>query len=138
MKNIPGMACILLALLSACQSRDRSAKLVLYNRSHREINYYLSCDSAYEEIKFGDDTRLPAGDSIRPYLLFGPEGKGPDKNSWVNAINLADDSCLHIFFSYIDFQGDPNPRDSLFYLVIQRRDYTVDSLNKLHWKIEYR
>jgi hypothetical protein len=103
-----------------------------------EVNFYVSCDSAYDKIKFGDDTRLAPGDSVRPYLLYGPEGKGPNKNSWINAINLADDSCLHIFFSHIDFRGDPNPRDSLFYLIIQRRDYSVDSLQRLHWKIEYR
>ncbi|WP_133993666.1 hypothetical protein [Dinghuibacter silviterrae] len=127
-----------MAFLLSCQSRDRSAKLVLYNRSNRTIHFYVSCDSAYTDFKYQDDSKLQPHDSIRPYLLFGPEGKGPDKNTWVNAINLADDSCLHVFFAYIDFQDDPNLRDSLFYLIVVRHDYSVDSLNKMHWKIEYR
>lgn len=129
---------VLPLFLLGCQSRDRSVSLTLYNESHREVHYYVSCDSAYDKIKYGDDTRLPAGDSIRPYLLYGPEGKGPDKNTWVNAINLADDSCLHIFFTYIDLKDDPNLRDSLFLLIIRRMDLSVDSLQKLHWKVVYR
>lgn len=127
-----------LIFLAACQSRDRSASLTLYNESGREIHYYLSCDSSYENLKFGDDCILKPGDTVRPYLLYGPEGKGASKNSWVNAINLADDSCLHVFFCYLDLKDDPNLRDSLFFLIVHRESFTVDSLEKLHWKITYR
>jgi hypothetical protein len=101
------------------------------------VHYYVTCDSAFTDFKYQDDCQLKPGDSIRPYLLFGPEGSGPDKNTWVNAINLADDSCLHVFFAYIDFQGDPNLHDSLFYLIVVRRDYSVDSLKKLNWRVSY-
>lgn len=130
-------ACALTLLLGACQSRDRSASLILYNQSDRNIHYFLSCDSSYENLNFGQDRILKPGDSIRPYLLYGPEGKGPSKNTWVNAINLGDDSSLHVFFCYLDLKNDPNLRDSLFYLIVHRENFTVDSLERLHWKVVY-
>jgi hypothetical protein len=128
---------VVLLLLTGCQSYDRSANLTLINRSGKPVYYWVSCDSSYRDLELKSDYLLKAHDSIKPYLLYGPEGKGPDKNSWVNAINRADDSALHIFYFYIDFKNDKNPSDSLYQLIIRRYDYKVDSLNKLRWRIEY-
>jgi hypothetical protein len=126
-----------LFLLAGCQSSDRSANLVLINRSDRVIHYWVTCDSSYKDLELKSDYKLMPHDSVRPYLLYGPEGKGPNKNTWVNAINRADDKALHVFYFYIDFKNDPNLTDSLYYLIIRRTDYKVDSLNLLNWRIEY-
>ena len=87
--------------LAGCQSYDRSSKLILYNKSDKVIHYFVSCDSSVENLRFAEDNVLKPGRDVRPYLLFGPEGKGP-KKPWVNAINLGDDSSLYVFFCYID------------------------------------
>jgi hypothetical protein len=129
------IAPVLWLFMISCQSWDRSAGLTLYNKSAKTIYYWASCDTTYANVKIDENSLLP-GDSVMPYLLYGPEGKGPDKNTWVNAINNGDDSALHIFCLYVDFVNDPNPRDSLFNLIIQRKDFSVDSLNKLNWKID--
>ena len=126
-----------LFLLAGCQSSDRSANLVLINRSDRAIHYWVTCDSSYKDLELKSNYNLNPHDSTMPYLLYGPEGKGPNKNSWVNAINRADDSALHVFYFYIDFKNDPDLTDSLYYLIIRRSDYKVDSLNRLNWRIEY-
>jgi hypothetical protein len=81
--------------------------------------------------------RLLPGDSVKPYLLYGPEGQGPDKNPWVNAINNGDDSALHIFCLYVDFENDDDPGDSLYNLIMMRYQYTADSLKSLNWRIKY-
>jgi hypothetical protein len=128
---------IVLLLLAGCQSFDRSANLTLINRSGKPVYYWVSCDSSYRDLELKSDNLLKAHDSIKPYLLYGPEGKGPDKNSWVNAINRADDTALHVFFFYIDFKDDKNLTDSLYHLIIRRFDYRVNALNQLHWRIEY-
>jgi hypothetical protein len=128
---------VVFLLLTGCQCYDRSANLTLINRSGKPVYYWVSCDSSYRDLELKSDYLLKAHDSTKPYLLYGPEGKGPDKNSWVNAINRADDSALHIFYFYIDFKNDKNPSDSLYHLIIRRYDYKVDSLNKLRWRIEY-
>jgi len=83
------------------------------------------------------DYKLKPHDSVMPYLLYGPEGKGDNKNTWINAINRADDSALHIFFYYIDFRDDPNLHDSLYHLIIRRRDYKVRSLVDSGWRVAY-
>lgn len=142
MKKFRWMALIPLVFLTGvsligCQSWNRSANLVLYNRSDRPVYYSVSCDSSRNRIKLTDDNILKPGDSVRPYLLYGPEGGGPDKNPWINAINQGDDSALHVFFSFIDYKNDPNPGDSLFFLIVRRSDYKVDSLTKMKWKIVY-
>ena len=128
---------VVLLLLTGCQSYDRSANLTLINRSGKPVYYSVSCDSSYRDLELKSNYILQAHDSIKPYLLYGPEGKGPEKNSWVNAINRADGSALHIFFFYIDFKNDENPADSLYHLISRRFDYKVDALNKLNWRIEY-
>jgi hypothetical protein len=128
---------VVLLLLTGCQSYDRSANLILINRSGKTIYYSVSCDSSYRDLELKSNYILNPHDSIKPYLLYGPEGKGPEKNSWVNAINRADGNALHVFFFYIDFKNDDNPADSLYHLIIRRCDYKVDSLKKLNWRIEY-
>src|SRR6185436_6909458 len=110
---------IILLLLTGCQSYDRSANLKLINRSNRTIYYSVSCDSSYRDLELKSEYILKANDSVRPYLLYGPEGKGPNKNTWVNAINRADDTALHVFFFYIDFKDDKNLTDSLYHLIIR-------------------
>jgi len=128
---------VVLLLLTGCQSFDRSANLTLLNRSNKPVYYWVSCDSSYRDLELKSDNLLKAHDSIKPYLLYGPEGKGPNKNSWVNAISRADDTALHVFFFYIDFKDDKNLTDSLYHLIIRRFDYKVDALKKLNWRIEY-
>jgi hypothetical protein len=128
---------IALLLLIGCQSYDRSANLTLINRSDKAVYYWVTCDSSYPDLQLKSDYLLKPHDSARPYLLYGPEGKGPDRNTWINAINRADDSALHIFYYYIDFEKEKAAHDSLYPLIIRRFDYRVDSLTKLHWRLEY-
>jgi len=126
-----------LLLLTGCQSYDRSSDLTLINRSSKPVYYSVSCDSSYQDLELKSNYILNPHDSIKPYLLYGPEGKGPEKKPWENAINRADGSALHVFFFYIDFKNDDNPADSLYHLIIRRFDYKVDALKKLNWRIEY-
>jgi endo-1,4-beta-mannosidase len=126
---------VLWLFLIGCQSWDRTPGLTLYNKTGQTIYYWASCDTTYSYIKIDKSNTLPAGDSVQPYLIYGPEGKGPDQNPWVNAINSGDDSALHVYCLYVDFVNDPNPYDSLFNLVIKRNDFRVDSLRKLNWKV---
>jgi hypothetical protein len=133
-KKVYGLA---LFVLAGCQSSDRSANLVLINRSDRSIHYWVTCDSTFKDLELKSAYVLNAHDSTRPFLLYGPEGKGPEKNPWVNAINRADDRALHVFYYYIDYKNDPDPSDSLYPLIIRRADYKVDSLDQLNWRIEY-
>jgi hypothetical protein len=128
---------ILLFLLAGCQNYDRSAHLVLLNRSDHPVYYWVTCDSSFRDMALSSSYVLKAHDSVRPYLLYGPEGKGPNRNSWINAINRADDSALHVFYYYIDFRHDPDLGDSLFHLIIRRCDYRADSLVTLGWRLEY-
>jgi hypothetical protein len=128
---------VILLLLAGCQSYDRSPGFTLINRSDKLIRYWVSCDSAFKDMQMKNENRLKPHDSIMPYLLWGPEGKGPDKNPWVNAINRGDDSALHVFYYYVDYDGDPDRSDTLYHLIMRRCDYTVDSLVKLKWRVEY-
>jgi len=128
---------VILFLLAGCQNYDRSARLWLINRTNHPIYYWISCDSSFQDIQMSKDYRLKPQDSVMPYLLYGPEGKGDNKNTWINAINRADDSALHVFFYYIDFRDDPNLGDSLYHLIIRRRDYKVRSLVDSGWKVSY-
>jgi hypothetical protein len=126
-----------LLLMMGCQSYDRSANLTLINRSDKPVYYWITCDSTIQDMELKSELLLKAHDSAKPYLLYGPEGNGPDRNSWVNAINRADDSALHVFYYYIDFKKDRNLRDSLYPMIIQRFDYKVDALSRLGWRLEY-
>ena len=99
---------IFLFLLAGCQSYDRSAHLVLLNRTDHPVYYWVSCDSNFSEITFSSNYLLKAHESVMPYLLYGPEGKGSNKNTWINAINRADDSALHVFYYYVDFKDHPD------------------------------
>lgn len=137
-KKQAGLFLSTLLLLAACQSYDRSAHLWLVNTTDMPIHYWVTCDSSIGDLEFKNQNILKPHDSIMPYLLWGPEGKGPDNNTWVNAINRADDSALHVFCMYIDLKDDPDLSDSLFYLIIKRSAFKVDSLEKMHWRIEYR
>jgi hypothetical protein len=128
---------VILLLFIGCQSYDRSANLTLLNRTDKAVYYWVTCDSSYEDLQLKSEYLLKPRDSARPYLLYGPEGEGTDKNPWVNAINRADDTALHIFFYYIDFKKDRRARDSVYPLIIQRFDYKVAELNGLGWRIEY-
>ncbi|HET6253621.1 MAG TPA: hypothetical protein VFE32_06090 [Puia sp.] len=128
---------IWLVLSAGCQSYDRSANLWLVNRTNHLVYYWLSCDSAYPDMQMNHSYKLKAHESVQPYLLYGPEGNGPNKNSWINAINRADDSALHIFFYYIDYKEHGDRRDSVFKMIIKRYDLRVDSLIRLGWKVEY-
>lgn len=119
-----------------CQSYDRSAHFLLVNKTGIDIHYWVSCDSAVQHLEMKTENRLAAHDSIMPFLIFGSEGKGPDKNTWVNAINRADDSALHVFYFYMDLKNDPDLRDTMYRMVIKKGAYRVDSLEKLHWRIE--
>src|SRR5882724_1236229 len=110
--------CLLALIWAGCQSWDRTPKLTLYNHSDKTIYYWLSCDSSYDKMQIRQENRLEPGKSIMPYLLYGPEGKGKDSNPWINAINRADDTALHIFCLYIDFDNDPDRTDSLYNLII--------------------
>jgi hypothetical protein len=126
-----------LIVVGGCQSYDRSANLWLVNRSDHPIYYWMTLDSSYWHMELNRSYKIMPQDSVRPYLLYGPEGDGPDKNKWVNAINRGDDSALHVFFYHINFNRDPNRGDSIFDLIIHRRDYRVKSLEKAGWKVEY-
>lgn len=126
-----------LLLLIGCQSYDRSANFTLINRTNKPVYYWVTCDSSYQDLEMKSEYLLKPHDSVRPYLLYGPEGSGPEKNSWVNAINRADDSALHIFYYYIDFKKNKDHRDSLYPLIIQRFDYRVKDLTDSGWRIQY-
>ena len=128
---------IVLLLLTGCQSYDRSANLKLINRSNRTVYYSVSCDSSYQDLQLKSEYILKPNDSARPYLLYGPEGEGPNKNTWVNAINRADGKSLHVFYFYIDFRNDENRADSLYHLIIRRFDYSAGHLDSLGWRLEY-
>jgi hypothetical protein len=127
---------ILVSLLVGCQAYDKSAHFVLANRSDHPIYYYVTCDSAFKDFFMGHDYILKPHDSVMPYLLYGPEGKGPNKSTWINAINRADDSALHVFLYYIDYKNDADLTDSVYRLIIHRYDLRVDSLVKLNWRLE--
>ena len=127
----------LLLLMTSCQSYDRSADLTLINRTDKAVYYWVTCDSSYQDLELKSEYLLKPHDSAKPYLLYGPEGQGQNKNPWINAINRADDSALHIFYYYIDFKKDRKPRDSVYPLIIQRFDYRVKTLSDLNWKVEY-
>ena len=129
---------ILLLVLAGCQSHDRSAHLVLVNTTNAPVYYYVTCDSSYQDLAFNSIFLLKPHESVRPYLLYGAEGEGPNKNTWNNAINLADDSALHVFFYYIDFEHRPRPGDSLFRFVIRRFDYKAGTLDSLGWRLTYK
>jgi len=108
MKKLFPAICI---LLTCCQSWDRTPGLTLYNKSDKTIYYWASCDSGFENIYVKNNILKP-GDSVMPYLLYGPEGKGPNKDPWINAINSGDDSALHIFCLYVDFTHDHDFTDT--------------------------
>jgi len=129
-----GVCCVF--IVGSCISYDRSANLWLINRSDHSIYYWISCDSSFRDIELSRSYEIKAHESVRPYLLFGPEGEGPN-STWVNAINRADDSALHVFFYRINFNRNPNRGDSVYDLTLRRCDYRVDSLEKLGWKVEY-
>ena len=129
---------LLLFLLAGCQSYDRSAHLVLVNGTDDPIYYWVSCDSSFSDMNFNSIYMLKAHDTVMPYLLYGDEGKGPNKNTWINAINRADDSALHVFYYYIDFKHRPARADSPFRLMIRRCDYTADSLESMGWRLTYK
>jgi hypothetical protein len=124
-------------LLAGCQSFDRSANLWLFNRTDHPVYYWITCDSSFRDMEMKREYRIKAHDSVKPYLLYGPEGEGPNKSSWVNAINRADGKALHVFYYYIDFDGDADLGDSLYHLIIRRGDYRVDSLVNWGWRVEY-
>jgi hypothetical protein len=126
---------VLWLCLTGCQSWDRTPGLWLYNNTGRTIYYYASCDTNFTFDKFEKSNKLAAGDSTQPYLLYGPEGKGPDDNPWVNAINSGDDSALHIYSIYIDTTNDTNRYDTAFRLIIKRDDYTVKALRDSSWRV---
>jgi hypothetical protein len=123
--------------VASCQSYDRSANLWLINQSEHPIYYCVTLDSSFQDMDLNRRYRIKPHDSVRPYLLYGPEKQGPSKNSWVNAINRADDSALHVFFYRINFKRDPNRGDSVFDLIIRRGDYRVKSLENSGWKVVY-
>ena len=125
----------LLLGFSSCQSWDQ--RLTLINKSEHTIFYWVTCDSSYKNIQLRQENKLLPDQSIKPYLLYGPEGKGPEKNPWVNAINLAADTSLHIFCYYVDLLNDLNGNDNLVDMKIKRLDLKVDSLNKLGWVVRY-
>ena len=133
-KNIQWLTFGVMALMS-CQSYDQSAHFWLVNHSDHAVYYWLTCDSSYRNLVLNKDYRLKAGDSIQPYLLYGPEGEGDSANKWINAIKLADDTALHIFYYYIDYDHHPNANDSVYPLVIRRCDYKIDTLQRLRWRV---
>ncbi|MBN9382189.1 MAG: hypothetical protein J0H74_15580 [Chitinophagaceae bacterium] len=126
-----------LLLLIGCQSYDRSANLTLTNRTNKPVYYWVTCDSSYQDLEMKSEYLLKPNQTVKPYLLYGPEGNGPEKNSWINAINRADDSALHVFYYYIDFKKNRDHRDSVYPLIIRRFDYKVDTLSKMNWRLEY-
>ena len=101
-----------LFVVGSCISYDRSANFWLINLSDHSIYYWISCDSSFRDIELSHSYKIRAHESVRPYLLFGPEGEGPSDSTWVNAINRADDSALHVFFYRINF--NPYRGDSVF------------------------
>lgn len=128
---------VVLLLLAGCQSYDRSVNFTIVNHSGKPVYYWVTCDSAYRDLQLKSENLLKPGDTIMPYLLWGPEGKGPTKNPWINAINRGDDNALHVFYFYVDFDRHQESDDSVYHLIVRRCDYKVDSLVKLNWKVEY-
>lgn len=126
---------LLLGMFSSCQSWDQ--ELTLINKSDKQIYYWVTCDSSYANIEIHDENQLKPNESIQPYLLFGPEGKGPKKNKWENAINWSDDSALHIFCFYLDSINYIGGNNNRITMPIKRYDLKAATLDSLHWSVTY-
>lgn len=133
-KNIQWVIFGLIAL-AGCQSYDKSAHFRLVNNTDHPVYYWITCDTSYRNLVFDKSFQVKAHHSIEPYLLFGPEGDGPGPNKWINAIKLADDTALHVFYYYIDYDHHSNPRDSVYRLILRRCDYKIEALNDLGWRV---
>jgi hypothetical protein len=125
---------LFICCIVGCQSYNRDANFTIINNSARLINYWVSCDSSFEHIQFRKENRLKVGDSIQPYLIYGPEGKGQSDTAWINAISQADDTALHVFCWYVDFS---NHTDCFYQMCIKRYDFKLDALRAMKWRMVY-